>query len=199
MVTDVGREPEDRGDDMADEAAGDGTAPMKTKKTPKLLILAVVGVVALAGAGTAGAWALGLFGGGEAEAASSGGDAHGEDGKTHGGTGSVGGKATAPAADPIFVDLPQLLVNLVSDGGGTRFLKLSLAVEVVDDKTAERIEKLSPRIVDSFQLYLRTLRPEELRGPGSMFRLKEDLHVRIHQAIEPAEVRDVLFKEMLVQ
>jgi len=90
-------------------------------------------------------------------------------------------------------------VNLVSDGGGSRFLKLALAVEVDDQSTAERIERLAPRIVDSFQLYLRTLTPADLRGPGSMFRLKEDLHVRIHEAIAPAEVRDVLFKEMVVQ
>jgi flagellar FliL protein len=78
-------------------------------------------------------------------------------------------------------------------------LKLSLAVEVDDERVGERVTSLSPRIVDSFQLYLRTLTPAELQGPGSMFRLKADLHVRIHEAIQPARVRDVLFKEMLVQ
>ncbi len=180
---------------MADEAA--------PKKKSKLLIFAVVGAVTVLAGGIGGAWALGLLGGGEPEAAAA---STGDDGSgaaasaDHGGSGADrGAGAGEPAIEPIFVDLPHLLVNLVSDGGGTRFLKLSLAVEVDDQKTADRIDKLAPRIVDSFQLYLRTLTPSELRGPGSMFRLKEDLHVRIHQAIEPARVRDVLFKEMLVQ
>jgi flagellar FliL protein len=186
---------------MADEAAGDGAG---SKSRSKLLILTVVGGVLLVGGGAAGAWMLGLVGGtsAPATAAADGETAHGDGGAgaaaapTGAGGGGHGGEA---GAEPIFVDLPHLLVNLVSDTGGTRFLKLSLAVEVGDQKTADRIDKLAPRIVDSFQLYLRTLTPDELRGPGSMFRLKEDLHVRIHRAIAPAEVRDVLFKEMLVQ
>ncbi len=180
---------------MTDEAAGDGAAS-KTKS--KLLLIALVGVVVLVGAGVGGAWALGLFGGAAPSAQDGGTAADGASAAEQGGGGDDAG-AAAPAGDPIFVDLPQLLVNLVSDDGGTRFLKLSLAVEVTDERTAERIDQLAPRIVDSFQLYLRTLTAAELRGPGSMFRLKEDLHVRIHRAIAPAEIRDVLFKEMLVQ
>ncbi len=182
---------------QAEEAAGEA-APTPKKKS-KLLVVALAGVVVLALAGLGGAWAAGVFGGGEDEAAAAGDTAEGDTGAD-----DTDAQATADGADgaaggkPVFVDLPKMLVNLVSDSG-TRFLKLSIAVEVDDPATAERIEQLSPRIVDSFQLYLRTLRPEELRGPGSMFRLKEDLHVRIHQAIEPATVRDVLFKEMLVQ
>jgi len=180
---------------MTDEAAGDGVA---SKTRSKLPLIALVGVVVLVGAGVGGAWALGLFGGDASSAQGGGASANGAAASEQ----AAGGDdeaAAAPAGDPIFVDLPQLLVNLVSDDGGTRFLKLSLAVEVTDERTAERIDQLAPRIVDSFQLYLRTLTAAELRGPGSMFRLKEDLHVRIHRAIAPAEVRDVLFKEMLVQ
>jgi flagellar FliL protein len=198
MVAGVGSKPEGRGGDMADEAAGDGAG---SKSRSKLLILAVVGGVLLAGGGGAGAWMLGLFGGSPAPAtaAADAEAAHGDGSPGATPAASAGDGGGEAASEPIFVDLPHLLVNLVSDTGGTRFLKLSLAVEVADRKTADRIDKLAPRIVDSFQLYLRTLTPDELRGPGSMFRLKEDLHVRIHRAIAPAEVRDVLFKEMLVQ
>jgi flagellar FliL protein len=178
---------------MADEAD-----PKPPKRRSRLAVLAVVGIGVVLAVGLGGAWALGLLNGGDervaAEVATTAAEettaAPDEDRKAG---------ATRPTHEPIFVDLPQLLVNLASDGGGTRFLKLSLAVEVDERATADRIDRLAPRIVDSFHLYLRTLQPDELRGPGSMFRLKEDLHVRIHQAIEPAEVRDVLFKEMLVQ
>ena len=41
--------------------------------------------------------------------------------------------------------------------------------------------------------------PEELAGPDGVYRIKEDLLVRINDTIQPAIVRDVLVKEMLVQ
>lgn len=174
-------------------------AAPKTKS--KLVVAAVVGAVVVGAGGVAGAWALKLVGGDAQEAASPArGDGDGADDERRAADGGADPKAARdPAVEPIFVDLPQLVVNLVSDGAGSHFLKLALAVEVDDQETADRIDELAPRIVDSFQLYLRTLTPDELSGPGAMFRLKEDLHVRIHEAIAPAEVRDVLFKEMLVQ
>ena len=180
---------------MAENEGAAAAAAPAPKRTKKLLMLAVAGVVVLAAAGVGGAWALGAFGG---DAAAADGDADGKASAAGEGDAEGDGPA-AEAAEPIFVELPHMLVNLASESGGTRFLKLSIAVEVDEQATADRIERLAPRIVDSFQLYLRTLRADELRGPGAMFRLKEDLHVRIHQAIEPATVRDVLFKEMLVQ
>jgi len=183
---------------MADEdVAAAGNAPAKGKR--RLVLIAAAAVVTLAAGGVGGAWWFGALG--SKVEADVGEDHAGEaiDGQGSKAGGSPHGPKGTAGVEPVFVDLPNMLVNLVDDGGNTRFLKLTVAVEVDDEKTAERIERLAPRIVDSFQLYLRTLTPGELRGPGSMFRLKEDLHVRIHQAIEPTKVRDVLFKEMLVQ
>ncbi len=182
---------------MSEEVEGQAAKP---KSRLKLVIVAAVGLLVLIGGGVGAGLALGLFGGDGDEVAAHDGAAddtgHGEDAA---GASATGDHAGAPPGPPVFVDLPQMLVNLVVSDGRPRFLKLSLAVEVDDERTAERITSLAPRIVDSFQLYLRTLTPGELQGPGSMFRLKEDLHARIHQAIEPGRVRDVLFKEMLVQ
>lgn len=196
---------------MADDATADAKAK-PAKKSSKLLLFIALGAVLLIGGAVGGAFALGLFGGGEAVAEAETDDDHApadEKGEPHAAAPAAGKASGADAGDgkdgagsagePVFVDLPQLLVNLVVAEGRPRFLKLSLAVEVDDTSTADRVKQLSPRIIDSFQLYLRTLTPQELQGPGSMFRLKEGLHVRIHQAIEPARVRDVLFKEMLVQ
>ena len=53
--------------------------------------------------------------------------------------------------------------------------------------------------MDSFQLYLRALTPEDLNGASGLYRLKEELLARVNAAIGRAEVRDLLFKEMLVQ
>ena len=52
----------------------------------------------------------------------------------------------------------------------------------------------------NFQVYLRELRVEdELSGSAGVYRLKEELLARVNAAVEPINVTDVLFKEMLVQ
>ena len=56
-----------------------------------------------------------------------------------------------------------------------------------------------PRVVDSFQVYLRELRPEDMEGSASIVRMKEELLRRVNLALEPIHINDVLFKEVVVQ
>jgi flagellar FliL protein len=103
------------------------------------------------------------------------------------------------AADVVFVELPDLLVNLNVTGRRLRFLKFATALEVVGEEQAEAVRRFVPRILDSFHMYLRAVSPEELEGAEGVYRIKEELLVRTNQAVRPAEVRDVLIREMLVQ
>jgi flagellar FliL protein len=80
-----------------------------------------------------------------------------------------------------------------------RFLKLRVAVEVDSDKSAEGVKALTPRVMDSFQMYLRALSVDEIQGSAGMQKLKEEMMARVNLAIEPHRIRDVLFKELLVQ
>jgi flagellar FliL protein len=54
-------------------------------------------------------------------------------------------------------------------------------------------------VIDSFQTHLREMRPEDLDGSAGMYRLKEELLRRINQAVFPAKVDAILFKELLLQ
>lgn len=54
-------------------------------------------------------------------------------------------------------------------------------------------------MIDQFQVYLRELRVEDLQGSAGMYRLREELLIRVSAAVKPAKVSDILFKEMLVQ
>lgn len=101
--------------------------------------------------------------------------------------------------DIVFVDLPDLLLNLNVTGKRLRFLKVVTALEVVNEEMAEIVRQMTPRILDNLHLYFRSVRPEELAGSDGIHRIKEDLLVRINDTIEPASIRDVLVKEMLVQ
>ena len=105
----------------------------------------------------------------------------------------------AHPTESFYYDLADLLVNLNTQGKQPRYLKLSVSLEIHDEKMIPELEKLLPRIVDRFQVYLRELRTEDISGSAGVYRLKEELLGRVNKAIEPATVSDVLFREMLVQ
>lgn len=105
----------------------------------------------------------------------------------------------APPAPSHFYDLPDLLVNLSNEGRRVSYLKLSVSLELPGESAVARIEAVMPRIVDNFQVYLRELRMEDLQGSAGMQRLREELITRVNLAAHPVVVRDVLFRQMLVQ
>jgi flagellar protein FliL len=110
--------------------------------------------------------------------------------------------AAPPPEDPgnvVFVDLPDMLVNLNAGGRRLRYLKIAAALEVRGEDQADLVKQFVPRIQDSFQLYLRSIRPEELEGAEGVYRVKEELLARVNDAVHPAKVRDVLIRELLVQ
>ncbi len=98
-----------------------------------------------------------------------------------------------------YYEIPDMLVNLNSSGRKTGYLKISISVEVASEDDAGEIEAVLPRIVDSFQVYLRELRVEDLSGSAGLQRLREELLTRVSNAAAPTVVRDILFREMLIQ
>jgi flagellar FliL protein len=110
---------------------------------------------------------------------------------------------SAPAVEvreTFFFELPEMTVNLsTAPGEDQEFLKLSVSLELSDEKMADIISPRMPRVLDAFQVYLRELRRGDLEGSAGIFRLKEELRRRVNLAIYPAEVDSILFKEILVQ
>jgi flagellar FliL protein len=109
--------------------------------------------------------------------------------------------AEAPVAKPpVFVDVPEMLVNLVgAPGDRVQYLKVKVVLEVREEKQVEAIKPTMPRVTDIFQTYLRELRPSDLNGSAGLFRLREELARRVNAAIAPSQVNAVLFKEIVVQ
>jgi flagellar FliL protein len=108
-------------------------------------------------------------------------------------------EAVQPPKPAVFFDLPDLLVNLNGAGRKASFLKLSVSLELDKQDDVPRLQSVLPRIIDNFQVYLRELRVEDLKGSGGIYRLREELLTRVNAAAAPVKVTDVLFKEMLVQ
>ena len=105
-----------------------------------------------------------------------------------------------PAKPPVFVDVPDMLVNLVgAPGERVQYLKVKVVLEVKEEKQVESIKPNLPRVTDIFQTYLRELRSSDLSGSAGLFRLREELTRRVNAAVSPNQVNAVLFKEIVVQ
>lgn len=174
---------------MADQAVTQELGDMEIEATPKgglngkkLVLFIILPILLLLGGG-AGAYFAGLLDPlfGKHEAASA--EEHVKPVETR----------------AVFFDLPQMLVNLNSTGRKNNYLKISISLELAHESDRTELTSLLPRIVDSIQVYLRELRVEDLRGSAGLQRLREELLMRVNTAVHPIEVRDVLFKEMLVQ
>jgi flagellar FliL protein len=152
--------------------------PTKPSGTRRLILLAAP--VALVGIG-AGLWFTGivprLLGLNKAEATAE----------------------TAKSQAPIYVDLPEIVANLNSNPHRSSYVKLQARLEVTKLDDVERVKAAMPRLQDLFQTYLREMRPEELRGSGGTYRLREELIGRANLAAAPAHISDVLFLQMLIQ
>lgn len=109
-------------------------------------------------------------------------------------------KAAPPPKPPVFLDVPEILVNLANTPGDrVQYLKVRVVLEVKDQPLLAQIQPNMPRVTDLFQTYMRELRPGDLNGSVGLFRLKEELTRRVNAAIAPNQVNAVLFKEIVIQ
>lgn len=164
-------------------AEGEGGAAAKKKlfgitlPSTKILIMGLGGLIALSGIGGGSYW----FFVARPKAAA----AH----------------AALPVVKPaVFVDLPEVLVNLSSPNSErSQYLKVKVVLELPDQAMITQIQPIMPRVMDAFQTYLRELRPTDLDGSAGLYRLREELTRRVNVAVAPSRINAVLFKEIVVQ
>ena len=105
----------------------------------------------------------------------------------------------AKPQNSIYFDLPDMLVNLNSVGPKPSYLKLRASLELAEGTDTLLLSILKPRIIDKFHVYMRELRLNDLRASGGLSRLREELRAEINKAVSPIEVKQVLFRNLLVQ
>ena len=162
-------------DGAADGEAAKAASGFRLGLPPKMILIAAAGLIVLAGGGYG---AYHFIGGKHAAAAA----------------------AANQPAPVVFLDMPDVLVNLSSTGSDrTQYLKVKVTLELPNQAMATLIQPVMPRLQDAFQTYLRELRPTDLDGSAGLYRLKEELTRRVNAAIAPNRINAVLFKEIVVQ
>src|SRR5258705_1015030 len=160
--------------DLAAEGGAEAAAAPKGKFSRKTIMMAAAGAVVLIGGGTTAYFMM---------------------------SGPKETKPVAVLAKPaVFLDVPEVLVNLSTTGGErTQYLKVKVVLELPDATLTPQIQTTMPRVMDAFQTYLRELRPTDLEGSAGLYRLKEELTRRINVAVAPGRINAGLFKEIVVQ
>jgi len=179
----------------ADAAADDesegkgGTAGLKKKA----LLFGLPALILL----FAAAGAFMLFGGGGDKPRATAEAGHAVDGAPDG-AGVVDAQGAASAhGEYVFYELPEMLVNINTEDGEAKYLKLKLVLELRDEALVETLDARLPRVIDQYQTFLRELRVEDLSGSAGMYRLRHELLRRVNLAVAPAEVNNVLVEEIL--
>jgi flagellar FliL protein len=170
---------------MAEEAIDDGAAGGRKRGSKRLIILVLLAVLLMVGT------AAGLYFSGIASTLLGKGEEKTEQ------------KAEAPPPPPkvavFYDDLPDMLVNLNTGSRKSSFLKLHVSLQIENEEDKAKVKLVQARIIDTFQTYMRELRLEDLKGSAGLYRLREELLMRVNAAVAPVKVDDVLFTEMLVQ
>lgn len=174
---------------MADEALEAQAAPKKKSGMIKWIILAVLLIVL--GVGGWFAWDMFLkekLMGGDPQAAA--GEQAPPEGKPIGTPIATGNEQ--------LVSLPTFIVNL-ADPLGRRYLKITMDVEVVNDKAAREMTAKEAKIRDAVILLLSSKSYQDLSTMESKILLKKEVAERLNQALGGPQVLRVYITEMVVQ
>lgn len=163
-------------EDASDEEEADGKSAPAPKSKKKIIIIAgAVGLLAVVGAAL---YFTGILGGNKGKSAAI---------------------ATVEMPPPsIHYEFPEILVDLTTKGRRTRFIKIKVVAEIsAVDKDA--IDQSELAIIDGFQTHLRGQTSKDLSGKEGTEKLREVFVTIVNRAIAPAAVRNILFRQIILQ
>ncbi|MGA1846853.1 flagellar basal body-associated FliL family protein [Deferribacter abyssi] len=153
----------------------------KKKKKSKLFIIIILVVVLLAGGGAAYFFLV------KGKADKNGGDKTKEkkQSKVDSGIG------------PLY-SLDTFIVNL-ADPGGTRYLKVTMQLELDSEKLQEEMDKRKPQIRDVILTVLSSKTYAEVSTAQGKLALKQELIRRINLILTTGAIRNIYFTEFVAQ
>ncbi len=171
------------------DTKGDVTEVPGGKKSPVLLIVLIVGVLVLVGAGAAGYFLLVAPKGQENAAAPAPVQASAQVPAASG--------QTAGAMGPIK-EMDAFIVNL-TDAQGTRYLKVAVQLEMSNLLLADEIDQKTPQIRDEVILLLSSKSFDDVATVAGKRALKRGMINGINKYLATGQILRVYFTEFVVQ
>lgn len=158
------------------EAAEPKEQPEKPKKKGKKLLLIVIALVVLI-AGAGGAYFFLI-----------------DKGAQHGKSSAKDSKES----QGVNFALEPFVVNLM-DQGGTKYLKVSIQLELSDAKLTEQAKNKTPQLRDAIITLLTNKTSDELVTPEGKLLLKDEIKQRAEQILGEGTVRNVYLTDFVMQ
>jgi flagellar FliL protein len=161
-------------DEKEEKLEGEEGQEPKKKKGKNLILIIVIAVAVLAG----GIGAFLFF-------TKSGGD-------------KAQKKEETKAEEGVTFALEPFVVNL-SDPTGTRFLKVSLQLELAGPAVMEKAKAKTPQIRDAIITLLTSKTSDALISPEGKLQLKDEINIRINQVLGENSVKNVYLTDFVMQ
>ncbi len=95
-------------------------------------------------------------------------------------------------------DVGTFIVNL-QDRDADRYLKVSVVLEVQDNKIKAELEKRKPQVKDAITTLLFTKSSKELKTEEGIEQLKEEIIKRVNAILPIGGVKNVYFTDFVIQ
>ena len=95
-------------------------------------------------------------------------------------------------------DVGTFIVNL-QDKDADRYLKISIVLDVQDEKIKMELEKRLPQVKDAITTLLFTKSSNQLRTPEGIEELKEEILKRVNAILPIGGVKNVYFTDFVIQ
>lgn len=161
-------------DEKEEKLEGEGEVQEPKKKKGKNLILIIIAVAVLAG----GAGAFFFF--------------------TKSGDSKAQKTEEKKVEEGVTFALEPFVVNL-SDPTGTRFLKVSLQLELAGPSVMEKAKTKTPQIRDAIITLLTSKTSDALISPEGKLQLKDEINIRINQVLGENSVKNVYLTDFVMQ
>jgi len=113
----------------------------------------------------------------------------------------LGAKKEAAKAPPVIGSLWSLdpfIVNLL-DNNGERYLKVVMQLEVGDPSVIQELDLVKPRVRDGILDLLSSKTLADLSDAAGKQRLREEIILRVNNAISRGRISKVYFTEFVIQ
>ena len=94
--------------------------------------------------------------------------------------------------------LQTFIVNL-ADKGGTRYLRISMDLELENEETAQVVDKRLPKIRDTILMLLPTKKYEDIGTVEGKSSLRNEMITKINEVLVPEKIKSIYFTEFVVQ
>jgi flagellar FliL protein len=99
-----------------------------------------------------------------------------------------------------FLDLEPITVNLrAGSENNLAWLRIKVTLEVKGQNNYDLLKKMTPKVMDVFQTYLKELKKSDLDGSFGIYKIKDEMMMRINVILAPTQIENILFQEFILQ